>query len=1156
MTTASIRVNALIRGPFFPEQVCVVAIVPVGQSFKLVCQGLQSGKLYQPVLDAKQIETLEISPATDPFDGDAYHFRLGVEAMRLGLAYEYDPYFSLSIARVDPLPHQLEAVYDHFMRLPRIRFLLADDPGAGKTIMAGLLLKELKIRGLVSRVLIITPANLSFQWQREMKDKFRESFEVIRSDVLRANYGSNPWQDKNQVITSVSWVSRIEDAKESLLRSHWDLIIVDEAHKMSAASRDRKTLAYQLGEALSQMTDHYLLMTATPHKGDPENFCLFLELLDRDVYGDVKSLEEAMRRQEAPFYLRRVKEALVTFPDAETGKCKQLFTQRTVTTTEFHITLEELDFYDALTRFVEDQSIKAAQEDSARGRALGFTMAMLQRRFASSIYAVRRSLERMRAKREQILQDPDGWRKRQIDQRIPEDFDELLEEEQQEILGELEQLVASYDPDSLRLEIAELGRLIQMALVLEKREIETKLVKLREVIKENGVFADPRMKLLIFTEHKDTLDYLCGDGKDGRPLGKLCEWNLAVTQIHGGMKIGDRDTPGTRIYAEREFRETAQVLVATEAAGEGINLQFCWLMINYDIPWNPVRLEQRMGRIHRYGQEKDCLIFNFVSTNTREGRVLHKLFERISAIEDDLDPLRTGKVFNVLGDVFPANMLERMIRDMYARNQMSEETIKARIVEQVDTARFERITNSTLEGLARRELNLSAIVGKSAEARERRLVPEVIEDFFTQAGPLCGVHPKAPRADSHVYRVGKVARNLWPIGERLEPRFGRLGREYHHIAFDKELLKRDPTLEWVTPGHPLFEVVREDVLERVREDLARGAVFFDLHRIDPRRLDVFAASIKDGRGNQIHRRLFAVEASATGMEIRQPTLFLDLSVAPKGTKVPDGANWPASAECERFMVESALQPFLADIAAQRAREVETVSRHLEISLNELIHRQNLRVAELHEQGRGGDETLLAANLKKVEDKLDELNGRLERRRIELRNEAVCMIGDIQHVGRAWILPHPERMSPGVAPMVRDEEIERTAVRVATAHEEARGWVVESVEKDNRGFDLISRRPHPEDPKTALEVRFIEVKGRASTGEIALTANEYNTARRLKKDYWLYVVFHCATPSPSLNILQDPGVLDWQPIVKIEHYRLDVASQKHPIVLRESRETYG
>jgi superfamily II DNA or RNA helicase len=1159
MKAEELKANKILRGPIFPEPVQIIVCIPMGDAVKLVGKGINTSKVYEPVLTPDQLATLESTPDTEPFDGDPLRFRLAVEAMRLALAFEYDPYFSLSIARVDPLPHQLEAVYQYFMALPRIRFLLADDPGAGKTIMAGLLLKELKIRGLVKRTLIITPANLSFQWQREMKDKFRENFEVIRSDVLRANYGSNPWQDKNQVITSVSWVSRIEDAKESLLRSHWDLIIVDEAHKMSAASRDKTTLAYDLGAELSKMTDHYLLMTATPHKGDPENFCLFLELLDRDVYGDVKSLEEAMQKQEAPFYLRRVKEALVSFPDPDTGKVKALFTKRIVRTTAFEIgesgNESEWDFYDALTRFVEDQSIKAASEQSARGRALAFTMAMLQRRFASSIYAVRRSLERMKDKREHILADPEGYRKSQINKRLPDDYEDLPEEEQQEIVSELEDLVASYDPAALRDEIGELSKLIQRAQSLEKREVETKLVRLRELIKEYGIFIDSKMKLLIFTEHKDTLDFLCADGKDGRPLGKLREWGLTVTQIHGGMKIGDRDTPGTRIFAEREFRESAQVLVATEAAGEGINLQFCWLMINYDIPWNPVRLEQRMGRIHRYGQDKDCLIFNFVSTNTREGRVLHKLFERIQAIEDDLDPKRTGKVFNVLGDVFPANQLEKMIRDMYAHNQMDEELIKQRIVEQVDTKRLESITNSTLEGLAKRELNLSAIIGKSAEAKERRLVPEVIEDFFVQAAPIVGVNPNEIRENGHIYRLGKVPRTLWPIGERLEPRFGKLGRDYKNIVFDKEYLKRDPTLEWVTPGHPLFEAVREDVTEHVREDLLRGAIFFDLHQAYPYRLDVFAASIKDGRDNQLHRRIFVVQADHSGvMTIRQPTIFLDLALASKDAHAPDGTGLPDADAAERFLVTAALNPFLVEVAAQRTRETATIEKHLKISLNELIHRQNLRMAEIHESGQFGDQTLMAANMKKVEDKLDELNGRLEQRTEELRREAECMIGEIQHVGRAWVLPHPERNSPQIREMVTDPEIERIAVQYVIAQELAHGRVCESVEADNRGFDLISRKMHPEDPKTATEVRFIEVKGRAQAGDIALTTNEYNTARRLRKDYWLYVVFHCAS-TPSLNILNDPSTLDWQPIVKVEHYRLRQDSVKHPVELKEDSTPY-
>src|SRR5947209_1643043 len=332
------------------------------------------------------------------------------------------------------------------------------------------------------------------------------------------------------------------------------------------------------------------------------------------------------------------------------------------------------------------------------------------------------------------------------------------------------------------------------------------------------------------------------------------------------MKVGDRDTAGSRIHAEREFREDCQVLVATEAAGEGINLQFCWLMVNYDLPWNPVRLEQRMGRIHRYGQEKDCLILNFVAPATREGRVLQKLFERIKSIEEDLDPQRTGKVFNVLGDVFPANQLERMVREMYARN-LTEDVIKSRIVEEVDRDRFRRITNSTLEGLAKRELNLGALVGKSAEARERRLVPEVIEDFFVQAGPLSGVHAKETRPGTHVYRVGRLPRTLLPIGERLEPRFGKLGREYSQTVFDKALLGKNPTAEWVTPGHPLFEAVREDVLDRVRDDLQRGSVFFDLHCKDPYLLDVFCASVKDGRGNHLHRKLFAVQTEGSGQAV-------------------------------------------------------------------------------------------------------------------------------------------------------------------------------------------------------------------------------------------------------------------------------------------------
>jgi len=1129
MNPEDLKPNIIVRGPVFPEPVKVIRVVPMGGSVKLVGEGMTTGRVHQPILSPAQIAILEGSPEQQPFDGDPVKFKLGIEALRLGIAYEYDPYFSLSIARVDPLPHQLEAVYDSFLRLPRIRFLLADDPGAGKTIMAGLLIKELKVRGLVKRILILTPANLSFQWQRELKDKFQEKFEVVRSDVLRANYGSNPWQEKNQVVTSISWVSRIEDAKESLLRSQWDLVIVDEAHKMSAYSSDKKTLAYELGEQLSEMTDHYLLMTATPHKGDPENFRLFLQLLDKDVYGDVASIDEAIRRQQAPFYLRRVKEALVNFPDPETGEVRTLFTKRKVETIGFAIDDEEWELYDALTRYVEDQSIKAAADNSARGRAVGFTMAMLQRRFASSIRAARRSLERMRDKRQRILSNPAAYRQQQIDARLPDDFDDLPEEEQQEIMAQLEDAVISVDPAALKDEIAQLEKLITQALQLERREVESKLRKLKEVLNQRGIFDDPKMKLLIFTEHKDTLDYLVEKMRD--------EWHLSVTQIHGGMKIGDRDTPGTRIYAEREFRESCQVMVATEAAGEGINLQFCWFMINYDIPWNPVRLEQRMGRIHRYLQEKDCLILNFVATNTREGRVLHKLFERIQNIESDLDPQQTGKIFNVLGDVFAANQLERMLRDMYTRN-LSEDVIKSRIVEQVDGERFRKITNSTLEGLAKRSLNLSAIIGKSAEAKERRLVPEVVEDFFLLAGPMLGVHPKEIAKGKHCYRVGRVPKNLWPTGDSLEPRFGKLGKEYKQIVFDKRYLSEDPTVDWVTPGHPLFEVVREELLQLVQRDLERGAVFYDVQRTAPARLDVYSAAIRDGLGNVLHRRLFVVETSMDGgLAVRQPTVFLDLVPAPAGTEAGTDDGLPGGDIVEQALIEKALEPFLQEIQQSRLKEIDTIATHMEISLNELIHRQNLRMAELlsGDQSREAN-PLLAANIKQVEDKLDELNNRLEKRRKEIERERVCTISDIQHHGRVWVLPHPERTAPKIAAMVKDDEIEKRAIEAVIAYEEARGWKVTSVESENRGFDLISRRPHPEDPETSIEVRFIEVKGRSGVGEVALTTNEFKTAERLKRDYWLYVVFDCAA-TPQIRVVQDPARLGWEPLVVIEHYHV-------------------
>jgi hypothetical protein len=274
------------------------------------------------------------------------------------------------------------------------------------------------------------------------------------------------------------------------------------------------------------------------------------------------------------------------------------------------------------------------------------------------------------------------------------------------------------------------------------------------------------------------------------------------------------------------------------------------------------------------------------------------------------------------------------------------------------------------------------------------------------------------------------------------------------------------------------------------------------------------------------------------MSVRQPTIFLDFVPAPASTKPPDGNGLPNREEVEQVLIQQAFQPFLDEIRSQRAKEIETISRHVEISLNELIHRQNLKMAELLNGQQSGDPSpLLAANIKTAEDRLDELNGRLDRRRQELEQERHCYISDIHHHGRAWVLPHPERTSPKIIPLVRDDQIEQIAVQAVIAKEEAKGWQVVSVEKENRGFDLISRKPHPENPQTAIEVRFIEVKGRATVGEIALTANEYKTAERLKTDYWLYAVFNCSS-KPEIYSIKNPIRLDWKPLVKIEHYHVD------------------
>ena len=417
-------------------------------------------------------------------------------------------------------------------------------------------------------------------------------------------------------------------------------------------------------------------------------------------------------------------------------------------------------------------------------------------------------------------------------------------------------------------------------------------------------------------------------------------------------------------------------------------------------------------------------------------------------------------------------------------------------------------------------------------------MPEVIEGFFLGAAPPAGISPKARQRNRHVYRIGRVPRHLMPLANELEPRFGRLGREYKTIVFDKEELREDPTLEWVTPGHPLFECIRVFIERDVRECHSRGAVFYDLHASSPAHLDVFSAEVRDGRANVLHKRLFVVQTDVNGrMAVKQPTIFLDLSLAPKGAEIPAALTPPDAAALEIALHEQALRPLLEAEIGRREQETRRISEHMEISLNAVIHKVQCQFAELMGQKEAGSQEIgLDGRLRMTEDRLDELNNRLETRRAELLKERECAISNIHRFASAWVLPHPDREAPDIKPMVSDPEIERIAVEAVVAHEEARGWKVQSVEKENRGFDLISRRPHSEDPQTSVEVRFIEVKGRSRIGEVALTANEYQTAERLQDDFWLYVVFNCAA-NPELHVVRNPARLGWKPIVRIEHYHV-------------------
>jgi len=1137
---AHISVGQILTGSLFNEPMRVETVQANGPaSWAVGLVGTQSERFRKVTLTADDLAGLTALDPRHSFDGDGRLLRLGLQAYALGIAYEFDPYFGLSISRVDPLPHQLEAVYDYLLRLARVRFLLADDAGAGKTIMSGLLIRELELRGLAERILIVCPSNLAFQWQRELKEKFDTKFLVLKGQDIREQFGVNQWLDRSRVITSLDLAKR-QEILPGLRQVHWDLVIVDEAHRMSAADESHKSMRYRLGELLRDTSDHLLLLTATPHKGNPENFSLFLQLLDADVYADVRSIQEAMNRRRAPFYLRRTKEAMVYFPERRTDgtwAAEPIFTKRIPHTVDFHIDGAEFELYRDVTRFVKRESARAAAEDQdPRARAIGFLMSLYQRRLASSTYAMRHSLEnRARRLEEGVKRAQELARFAPPDLPEPEELEEMEESERERLEAMLEAVTLAGSAEQVREEVQELRRLAARAQIVEDAGTEAKLSQLKRLLQEQGFFDRADQRLLLFTEFKDTLDYL---------VTRLKSWGFRVGFIHGGMKPGSRDEPGSRLFAEQQFRDgEIQVLVATEAAGEGINLQVCNILFNYDIPWNPNRLEQRMGRIHRYGQRKDCLIFNFVATNTIEGRVLQRLLEKLQEIRDALDD---DAVFNVVGEVLPAAHVERVLRDYYA-GRLGDTDLEERLLRDVDEKQFRAICQNALEGLASKKLNLEMLIERRALAQERRVVPETIARFLRDASEYVPFTLKTIPNLPHTFEPARTPAVLRRYEKDTDWKLPVLVDRYPRCSTDRDTAETN-SLEWVTPGHPLFEAIRRHTYAQALGVLGKGATFHSLQHEAPARIDFYRARVVDGLGQVIHERLFAVEIAADGEpKLREPSLIGDFTPAdaPAELPVPSALSEPTA-----WLHQHALTPFLEETRRDRLAEVDRVAAHVELSLTELLQRADEeigRAAAAVERKIGGAEGRVA----QAEARHAELLLRRDRRRIDLDRQRSLTLQSVERLASVLVLPHPQRETPEVRRLQPNFETEATAMRVVIEHERTKGRQVYDVSEKNLGYDVTSL------DLASGELRLIEVKGiGASTGTILLTPNERRVAEDRPDCFWLYVVTDCDNAPRLQEPIRDPARLDWNEVTKVAHYYLTVNAMTKPMQVREDSPPYG
>lgn len=1104
-----------LRGLTPRQTVTLIDIEWNGNSAVSVVYRREDGQLEERLLYREDEAALEIPQAERlwGFQADGQLLRLVSEAYRIDLAYLFDPLLAVHTSLIEPLPHQIIAVYEEMLTRQPLRFLLADDPGAGKTIMAGLLIRELMARGDLRRCLVCAPGNLTEQWQDELWTKFQLKFAIFRRDMMEAPPGSNPFAEHDRIIVRLDQISRSEDLQAQLEQSDWDLIVCDEAHKMSASffgNQLKETKRYKLGKLLGEITRHFLLMTATPHNGKEEDFQLFMKLLDADRFEG--RFRDGVHEVDVSDLMRRmVKERLLKFDGTP------LFPKRRASTLHYELSHDEAALYERVSEYVRQEFDRAEKlEHGGRRGTVGFALTILQRRLASSPEAIHQSLKRRRLRLQDRLKQAQESREPILaaERAYREDDWEDLEEAPQAEVEELEDRLidmatAASSIKELRAEIATLERLEAQALSVRRSGKDRKWNEMLRLLQDNPSMKNRdgrQRKLVIFTEHRDTLNYLEEKLKTllGRPE--------AIVSIHGGVQRGKRH------QIEDSFRNDPDVLilVATDAAGEGINLQRAHLMVNYDLPWNPNRIEQRFGRIHRIGQKEVCHLWNLVAGETREGAVYQRLLEKLQAERATLD----GQVFDVLGKLFRETPLRELLVE--AVRYGDAPWVRARLEQAVDQAADQERVRGLLEEqfLSQSQMDTSQVtrVREDMErAAARRLQPYYIKAFFCQAFEHLGgaIHEREPGRYAINHVPERIRRQAEASGH------GPISRKYRRICFDKTLidLPDKPPATFVCPGHPLLDAAISLILQRERGALRQGAVLVD--KGDPGRelrvLLYLEQAIQDGRpghdgkGRVISREVHFVEIDRTG-EVREAgsAPYLDYQPASPAEKARIEARLEADwlqgeqleARAMAYAIEHLVPRQLEACRRRREQLIDKTRAAVHARLTKEINYWDKRANELRLEEKAG-KVNARLNSQRARQRADDLHERRRLRLAQLEQERQISAVRPLVAGGALIIPAGLLMGS----MRRDDRriTEEIAMRAVMRAEQKLGHEPRDVSRHNRGYDIESRVPSGRDEGEA-SLRFIEVKGRrADARTVTLTRNELHCALNSRRQFILALV---------------------------------------------------